>query len=81
MRWRRKRTSSTRGVDPQFRVPARSEGDSGERILRPVSELLSDAAGASSPFGATSLPMPPEAVSYQHPDEDEKEHAEQTEEY
>lgn len=79
MRWRRKRTSSTPGVDPRFREPARSEGDAGERIMRPVSELLSDAAGASSPFGATSLPMPPEEVGYQHPGEEE--HVERTEDY
>ena len=32
-----------------------------------VSELLSEAAGAHSPFGDLEIPMPLEAMFYQHP--------------
>ena len=32
-----------------------------------VSELASDAAGSHSPFGDTTLPMPPEQLRYYHP--------------
>lgn len=32
-----------------------------------VSELVSDAAGAHSPFGDTVLPMPVEKLRYRHP--------------
>jgi hypothetical protein len=31
-----------------------------------VSELISDAAGAHSPFGDTEFPMPVEKLTYQH---------------
>lgn len=80
MRRRRKpRTTKTRGVDAGFDRPGRSSGDTGERVGRPVSELLSDAAGAASPFGEVSLPMPAETVGYQPPGEEE--HTEKTEQY
>ena len=42
-------------------------------------EMLSNRAGASSPFGETSLPMCAEDVGYQLPGEEE--HTEQTEQY
>jgi hypothetical protein len=32
-----------------------------------VSELVSDAAGAHSPFGDLEFPLPVEALTYQHP--------------
>ena len=32
-----------------------------------VSELVSDAAGAHSPFGDTEFPMPVDALNYVHP--------------
>jgi hypothetical protein len=35
-----------------------------------VSELLADDAGPSSPFGATSLPLPPDEVVYELPDDE-----------
>jgi hypothetical protein len=35
-----------------------------------VSELVSEAAGAHSPFGDLEFPVPPEALSYVHPGPD-----------
>lgn len=32
-----------------------------------VSELVSDAAGAHSPFGDTQFPLPAEELTYKHP--------------
>ncbi|MGI8680335.1 MAG: hypothetical protein ACR2LX_16940 [Jatrophihabitans sp.] len=32
-----------------------------------VSELVSDAAGAHSPFGNTEFPLPVEQLHYEHP--------------
>ena len=32
-----------------------------------VSELVSDATGAHSPFGDTEFPLPPETLTYDHP--------------
>lgn len=78
-RRRKPRTATTRGVDAGFERPGRSAGDSGERVGRPVSELLSDSAGASSPFGEVSLPMPADEIGYQLPGEEE--HTEKTEQY
>lgn len=46
-------------IDPEWReVP-----DGGH----PVSEFLSDAQGAPSPFGAVSFPMSQDSVPYKHP--------------
>ncbi len=39
-----------------------------------VSELLSNAAGAHSPFGDTELPVPPHTLSYEHPTPDTRPH-------
>jgi hypothetical protein len=39
-----------------------------------VSELVSDAAGAHSPFGDTEFPLPIEKLFYRHPSPDERPH-------
>jgi hypothetical protein len=39
-----------------------------------VSELVSDAAGAHSPFGDVEFPMPVGKLMYQHPSPDERPH-------
>jgi hypothetical protein len=39
-----------------------------------VSELVSDAAGAHSPFGDLEFPQPVEALFYKHPSRDERPH-------
>lgn len=52
---------------------------SDEEVERLSREVLSNRAGASSPFGEQPMPMPIEDVGYQLPGEEE--HAEKTEEY
>jgi len=39
-----------------------------------VSELVSDAAGAHSPFGDTEFPLPVERLFYKHPVRTERPH-------
>jgi hypothetical protein len=39
-----------------------------------VSELVSDAAGAHSPFGDTEFPQPVEKIFYKHPPRAERPH-------
>jgi hypothetical protein len=39
-----------------------------------VSELVSDAAGSSSPFGDTEFPLPVEKLTYRHPTRAERPH-------
>jgi hypothetical protein len=39
-----------------------------------VSELVSDAAGAHSPFGDTEFPQPVDQLSYKHPTRAERPH-------
>lgn len=39
-----------------------------------VSELVSDAAGAHSPFGDLEFPMPVEKLLYKHPSPTERPH-------
>jgi hypothetical protein len=39
-----------------------------------VSELVSDAAGAHSPFGDTEFPQPDEQIFYKHPTRAERPH-------
>jgi hypothetical protein len=37
-----------------------------------VSELVSDAPGAHSPYGNLELPLPPEKLLYKHPSPEER---------
>jgi hypothetical protein len=39
-----------------------------------VSELVSDAAGAHSPYGDTQFPLPLEKIFYRHPGRAERPH-------
>jgi hypothetical protein len=39
-----------------------------------VSELVSDAAGAHSPFGSTEFPLPVEKLAYTHPRPEDRPH-------
>jgi hypothetical protein len=39
-----------------------------------VSELVSDAVGAHSPFGDLVFPLPPEKLLYQHPRPEDRPH-------
>ena len=39
-----------------------------------VSELVSDAAGAHSPFGDLEFPLPTDALTYHHPTAAERPH-------
>jgi hypothetical protein len=39
-----------------------------------VSELVSEAAGAHSPYGDIVIPMPPESTFYRHPGPAERPH-------
>ena len=39
-----------------------------------VTELVSDAAGAHSPFGDVELPLPVEKIPYKHPTRAERPH-------
>lgn len=39
-----------------------------------VSELVSDAAGAHSPYGDVDFPLPVEKLFYKHPTRDERPH-------
>ncbi len=39
-----------------------------------VSELVSDAAGAHSPYGDVEFPLPPSALRYSHPTPAERPH-------
>jgi hypothetical protein len=43
-----------------------------ERVDFTVSELVSDAAGAHSPFGDLDFPLPIEKLFYKHPSRDER---------
>jgi hypothetical protein len=51
----------------QFRSPS-------SRIDFTVSELVSDAAGAHSPFGDLDFPLPVEKLLYKHPGPQERPH-------
>ena len=51
----------------QFRSPSHA-------IDFNVSELVSDAAGAHSPFGDIEFPVPPETLLYKHPSPAERPH-------
>jgi hypothetical protein len=51
----------------QFRSPS-------HEIDFNVSELVSDAAGAHSPFGDIEFPVPPETLLYKHPNPAERPH-------
>lgn len=55
------------------RLPEQFRNDS-HRVDFTVSELVSDAAGAHSPFGDTEFPLPAEQLFYQHPKPDERPH-------
>lgn len=48
------------------RLPEQFQSDS-HAIDFQVSELVSEAAGAHSPFGDTEFPLPPSALTYTHP--------------
>lgn len=43
-----------------------------ETIDFTVSELVSDAAGAHSPFGDLEFPLPVDQLTYKHPSRDER---------
>lgn len=58
------------GVDSAFGEAGETGRDGHAAVGRPVSELLADDAGPSSPFGTTSLPMPPQDVDYELPDDE-----------
>jgi hypothetical protein len=51
----------------QFRSPSNA-------IDFNVSELVSEAAGAHSPFGETEFPQPVDKLQYKHPTRDERPH-------
>ncbi|GAA3518411.1 hypothetical protein [Actinocatenispora rupis] len=57
------------GVDERFYEGGESRRGGSMRVGRPVQEALSDDAGPSSPFGAVTLPLPPEDVAYELPDD------------
>lgn len=45
-----------------------------EQVDFHVSELVSDAAGAHSPFGDLEFPLPVKQIFYQHPNRAERPH-------
>ena len=49
------------------RLPEQFRTDS-HNVDFQVSELVSEAAGAHSPFGDTEFPLPPSALTYTHPE-------------
>jgi hypothetical protein len=53
------------------RLPEQFRNDS-SAIDFAVSELVSDAAGAHSPYGDTEFPLPVEDLFYKHPGRDER---------
>jgi hypothetical protein len=55
------------------RLPEQFRGES-HVIDFNVSELVSDAAGAHSPFGDTEFPVPVEKLLYKHPNAQERPH-------
>jgi hypothetical protein len=55
------------------RLPEQFRNDS-HRIDFTVSELVSDAAGAHSPFGDAQFPLPVEQLFYKHPKPEERPH-------
>jgi hypothetical protein len=55
------------------RLPEQFRNDT-YRIDFAVSELVSDAAGAHSPYGDTEFPLPVEKLFYKHPKPEERPH-------
>ncbi len=55
----------------QFR---KGVGNDDHIVEMSVSELVSDAAGAHSPFGDIEYPTPPETLPYQHPRPEDRPH-------
>jgi hypothetical protein len=53
------------GIAPRSPEQFRNNDDDGDDF--DVSELLSEASGAHSPFGDTEFPMPVEQLFYVHP--------------
>jgi hypothetical protein len=56
------------------RLPEQFRGASSSAIDFNVSELVSDAAGAHSPFGDIDFPLPVEKLFYKHPSPAERPH-------
>ncbi|GAB2470059.1 hypothetical protein [Jatrophihabitans fulvus] len=54
------------------RLPEQYQGGNDHRDDFVVSELMSEAAGAHSPFGDTAFPVPPQTLFYMHPNADER---------
>jgi hypothetical protein len=59
------------GTTPRLPEPFRSASPA---IDFNVSELVSDAAGAHSPFGDLEFPQPVEKLTYKHPNRAERPH-------
>lgn len=59
------------GIAP--RLPEQFRSDS-HTVDFTVSELVSDAAGAHSPFGDLEFPLPAERLFYKHPSPAERPH-------
>jgi hypothetical protein len=59
------------GTAPRLPEQFRS---STEQVDFNVSELVSDAAGAHSPFGDLEFPLPVEQLFYKHPNRSERPH-------
>ena len=55
------------------RLPEQFRSDA-HRIDFAVSELVSDAAGAHSPYGDTEFPLQVEQLFYKHPNREERPH-------
>jgi hypothetical protein len=55
------------------RLPEQFRTDT-HRVDFAVSELVSDAAGAHSPYGDTEFPLPVEQLFYKHPLPEERPH-------
>jgi hypothetical protein len=55
------------------RLPEQHRGES-YLVDFNVSELVSDAAGAHSPFGSTEFPVPPQTLVYHHPGPENRPH-------
>ncbi|SHH25413.1 hypothetical protein SAMN05443575_3544 [Jatrophihabitans endophyticus] len=59
-------------TSPRLPEQFRSTHDTDDDFL--VSELVSDAAGAHSPFGDTEFPLPTDRLFYVHPTREERPH-------